>query len=536
MTTSIDDSTIVRRFLDRGLRVPTELHLGELFADLYRGRLWWVRQERHFFEWDGRRFRNDESGDLALAAAQTLSRLLFMAAAVAPEDQRKRIAAWAVAASSDRAQRALLRQAAPTMVADIGDFDRDPALLNCRNGTIDLRSGEIRPHTREDLITQLADVDYEPDGPPASHFEEYLQQIFEGDLERIDSLHRLAGHSATGETREHILIPLNGPGGNGKGTFVEVMGDVLGDYWYKTPMETFLAKRERSATNDLAKMHGKRMVVANEINQGRQLDAALVKDLTGADSISARFLFKEFFTYRPKFKIWLVCNYLPVIDGSDEALQRRLRVIPFRVRFAGASRDKELRDKLQAERAGILAWVVSGAVTWYQSGLGESAAIVAATRAYTTSHDRIGQWIAEDCLVELTATIGAGELRRAYVAWCRERDIKPDAQSEVAESLERRGFRPGRSKRQRFWSGLRLRRRDDLPEDDDGDRGDTGDTPTDKVPYIRARRETLSQTTSPTSPLSPAFPGKAALAPPEAPMNASAHDQDLLRYAAAHLA
>jgi putative DNA primase/helicase len=271
----------------------------------------------------------------------------------------------------------MLRLAQSSVPILTDDLDRDPWLLNVANGTVDLRSGELRRHRREDLITKLIDVEYHPDAP-CKRWLRFLEEIQPKESTRR-YLQRSAGYSATGSARERVVLILHGGGRNGKSVFLQELRTTLGPYAVRMPSETFLAKRQDGAIpNDIAQLRGARMAFGSETGEGRRLAEAKIKEMTGDESISARFMRGEWFDFRPAFTPWLATNHRPVIKGSDAAIWDRIRLVPFNVRFrlpdepdSGlAVADLALAEKLDAERQGILAWIVRGAVDWYRDGLG----------------------------------------------------------------------------------------------------------------------------------------------------------------------
>jgi len=212
---------------------------------------------------------------------------------------------------------------------------------------------------------------------------------------------------------------LHGAGANGKSTLLNIIGALLGDYAQTAIFDTFLAKKEeRSVNNDIARMQGKRFVSAIEAEGERRLSEVLVKQLTGGDTVTARFLFAEFFEFSPQFKIWLACNHKPIIRGTDHAIWRRIRLIPFTVTIPEAARDKHLTEKLRAELPGILAWAVQGCLTWQKTGLQTPEEVKSATNEYQDCMDTIGAFISECCILTPEVRSKASDLYEVYKKWC----------------------------------------------------------------------------------------------------------------------
>jgi len=235
----------------------------------------------------------------------------------------------------------------------------------------------------------------------------------------ISFLQRAIGYSLTGDTSEQCLFLLFGVGANGKSTLLNIISFLLGDFAQTATFDTFLLKnQERSINNDIARMQGNRFISAIEAEGERRLSEVLIKQLTGGDTITARFLFAEFFDFKPQFKIWLACNHKPIIKGTDHAIWRRIKLIPFNVTIPEADRDKYLTEKLQAELPGILAWSVQGCLEWQKEGLKTPDEVKQATNEYQGDMDTIGAFLSECCILTPEVKAKASELYGAYKEWC----------------------------------------------------------------------------------------------------------------------
>ena len=254
------------------------------------------------------------------------------------------------------------------------DLDRDIWLFNCLNGTLDLRSGELRPHRREDLITRIAPVAYDPTAE-CSKWNTFLKRIMDGNDDLVAFLRRAVGYSLTGSTSERCIFILYGGGKNGKTVFIEAVRMLFGE-WYaaRTPTQTLMAKRGDAIPNDVARLKGARFVSACETGEGKVLDEAAVKDMTGGDRIAARFMRAEWFEFTPHFKIFLSTNHKPRIIGRDDAIWDRIRLVPFEVRISDNERRPmdELLAEFRAELPGILAWAVKGCMEWQRERIGDA--------------------------------------------------------------------------------------------------------------------------------------------------------------------
>jgi len=435
----------------------TELRAKEYFVRCFQRDLRFVIEAKAFFHFDGTRWIRD-GGDVALGLAQTIARKLYELASDADDENRPIIGKFAVFCESRRTIAAMVNLAAadPRMVARIGDFDRDPFLLNTPAGTVDLRSGCIRAHDRDDLITKSTGVAFNA-GAACNRWERFLDEIFADHPEIVAYLHRAIGYSVTGDTREEKMLVCYGGGANGKSTLIETLKRSLGDYATTCDPDTLLARGRKEATNDVARLAGARFVSCVEVNQGRALDESRVKALTSSDTLTARFLFREYFEFRPELKLWLGTNYRPEIRGTDDGIWRRVHLIPFEAKFQGAKRDVTLQATLAHELPGILAWAVRGTRLWQDKGLDPPASVLAATQAYRAESDLIGQFLDERCELDNKAIITVKALYGAFKTWAENAGEKPMKATPFGLTMTERGLgKHGKHHRK----GVKIRRDD----------------------------------------------------------------------------
>jgi putative DNA primase/helicase len=425
--------------------------------------------------WDGTRWKIDASGEVARLAAETVRAIYTEAAHAQDADERKRIARHAEASESRSRIEAMISLARNLRGVPVmpDELDSDPWLLNALNGTLDLRTGDLGPHRREDLITKLAPVEYDLDAE-APRFERFLREVLV-EYDVIAFVRRFSGYSLTGSTRERVFAILWGSGKNGKSTLVELLRDALGDYATNTDTETVLRKKYSGVGNDVAALKGARFVSAAEIEQGRALAEGKVKNLTGSDTVTARFLFAEPFDFRPEFKLWLSTNNKPVIHGTDDAIWDRIRLIPFKQRFAGSQADASLPEKLREELPGVLAWMVRGCVEWRLAGLGEPEAVTSATNDYRAEMDTLAAWIDDECVVRPETWAQFADLYASYTRWCEESHEQPEKKRRFADRLTERGF-----EKDKGTNNVAIRRGIALRHD--GDPGPSRITDPDPVP------------------------------------------------------
>jgi putative DNA primase/helicase len=273
-------------------------------------------------------------------------------------------------------------------------------------------------------------------------------------------LQRAVGYSLTADIREQCFFLLYGAGSNGKSTFIKTISALFADYARTTPVETLLVRHGNNIPNDVARLKGARFVSAVETEGGKRLAESLVKQLTGGDKVAARFLHREFFEFEPTFKLWLAVNHKPKIRGTDHAIWRRIRLIPFTVTIPDSEQDKDLPEKLREELPGILRWAVEGCLWWQRDGLGTPEVVKAATAGYQTEMDVVGNFLAECTESENGATVTTKELYDSYMRWCEQAGEKPITKRDLGTHLSERGFESARNWQGRFWQGLSLRKHD----------------------------------------------------------------------------
>lgn len=411
--------------------------------------------------WNGQHWAEDTSAEIMRRAKDTARAMSLEAAEVENNDIRDALVKHSRKSESAGALRNMvaLAQSEPGIPIQPSDLDRDPWLFNCANGTVDLRTGELRPHAREDLLTKMSPVAFDP-AAECPRWLAFLDRIMGGDQELVAFLQRAAGYALTGKTGEHCLFILYGTGRNGKGTFRDTLRAALGGYAHEADFSTFVANKNESPgapREDLVALMGARFVAASEMNAGRRLDEALIKRLTGEDPIRARRLNENGFTFIPVAKYFLAVNDKPVVRGMDEGIWSRLRLVPFTVQIPESERDPELREKLLEELPGILSWAVRGCLEWQRIGLAPPAAVVDATKEYREEMDVFADFLASECVEHPEAKAKAGELYSTYKRWCDENGVYPQTQNAFGRELTKKGFKSDRNfSLGRFWVGIGL--------------------------------------------------------------------------------
>jgi len=412
-----------------------------------------------FLVWDGRRWQLNNTGEAERRAKSTVNSIYTEAAYATDDEARKALARHALKSESDTRLKALLSQvqSEPSVPVTPDELDSNTFFLTVRNGTLNLRTGQLLPHRRFDLITKLAPVEFNSNAT-CPIWETFLKTIMAGKVGLISFLRRAVGYSLTGDTSERAMFIMYGSGANGKSTTLETLRTLLGDYATRTPTETLLAKRENSIPNDVAKLKGARFVSASETEEGKRLAEAQIKDLTGGDTISARFMRAEWFDFKPECKVWLSTNHKPVVRGTDRAIWDRLKLIPFDVRIPESQQDKKLLAKLQSELPGILAWAVRGCLEWQSEGLGVPDEVKSATEAYRSEMDVLAAFISDCCTLDTNLYAQATTLYQAYKRWCEDNGERPKSQRFFGANLAERNFDRRRSgeKGSYVWYGIGL--------------------------------------------------------------------------------
>ncbi len=423
---------------------------------------------KKWYWWNGKYWAVDNCGEVERRAKLMVAGIYREASAAGDPDRRKALAGHALRSESrDKILSCIrLAQSEPGMPVAPEVLDANPWLLTCDNGTIDLVQGKLQEHRREDLITRIAPVEYKTEAYNEL-WEKFLYEIMDVDQRpqsadrMVGFLQRALGYSLTGNCEEECLFMLWGGGANGKSTLVNTINHILGDYARNTPVETLLIKKQGGEIpTDVARLDGPRFVTAAEVDRGRRLAESLVKELTGRDIVTARFLYAEHFDFRPQFKLWLSTNNKPVIKGADDAIWRRIMFIEFPVQIPKEKRDKRLRDKLLADAPGILNWLVKGCLAWQRDGLMVPEEVIAATAEYRGEMDDLAGFLEEKCVVGPGCSATAQELYSAYASYCEDAGIREKEimkQQTFGRCLAERGFKRDRGTGgRRFWRGVGL--------------------------------------------------------------------------------
>jgi putative DNA primase/helicase len=450
----------------------TDLGNARRFADMHANTMRYVHAWDRWLVWDGKRWRRDDMGTHSQAAKQVTAAIYADAAAcmssaaaainaggsVGPT-YAEALVKWA----GDSAKRAridamiALARSEQEIAAAHTVFDQDLWSLNVQNGTIDLRTGELRGHRQADMHTKIAAVAYEPT-EPAPEWERFLYRVMP-DADVRDWIQRMAGYALTGDVGEQCLAFCFGDGANGKSVFLDVVLKILGDYGLRAAPDLVLAKIGEAHPTELADLEGRRFVVCSEIDQGRQWNEGLIKRITGDATITARRMREDFFTFQATHKLFIAANTKPKVRGTDNGIWRRMKLVPWPVKIPKNEQDRNLANWLaEHEGPGILAWLVRGCLAWQNRGLEEPDAIRKATAAYRKAEDVLGRWIEERC--EPGGYQATTSLYKDYAKWCEdEGEGKPWTRGSWKRAMEEDGYTEGKSPdgSARVVNGLMLR-------------------------------------------------------------------------------
>lgn len=421
--------------------------------------------ERGWMVWAGGQWVADERGTRVQALAKETAESIFAeihnAADLLERDEIYKHARSSQRKTAIDAMQWLARSE-PDIPAKLTDFDRDPFLFNVKNGTLDLRTGELQEHRRENLITNLADVVFDREAT-AELWDGFLWRVIDQNEELYGYLKRFVGYLLAGDTSEQVVHFLYGLGANGKTVFCEIIRRLLGTYSVVASPDIIMARKYSGIPNDIARLRGMRAVLMNETSQGARFDEAKLKDLTGGDSLTARFLHQEFFDFTPTHRLIIRGNHKPAITGQDDGIWRRLRLVPFTVSIPPDEQDKHLLQKLTAELSGILNWAIEGCLEWQREGLKPPEIITEAVRAYREESDVLGRFIAEHCEVRKLAQVKAGIFFSAYQSYCERASEKWVPSRDLPGEMLRRGFTRKRIGAGVVYEGLELHASDYQP-------------------------------------------------------------------------
>jgi len=440
----------------------TDWGRAQIFADEHRNLVKYSHAMSSWYVWDGKRWKQDTNGTIYQCAKNTIKNMYGL---VLPNiddyDKKKMFLKQLVRSENQHALKAMLESASnePDIPIDVLDFDSQKGLINVENGIVDLRTGDLLPHEKHYLMTKMLDLEYTNEAT-CDKWKKFLNETFEGDADLIDFIKRFLGYCLTGYTDEQIFCIFYGHGSNGKGTLIDTIMNVMGEYAKTTEPETIIKKKyERSSTNDLADLWGARFVTTSETESYQELDEGRIKRITGQDAIKCRFLYKDLFEYFPEYKLVLLTNHEPIIKSQDYSIWRRVLKIPFNVKRPKELWNLNLRTELLEEREGIFRWLVDGAVAWHKDGLKIPESVMIATNEYKEELDVIGDFL-EMCTVNGDDLVVRNvDIYKCYEQWCIGTNNKQFASNTFSRALIERDYKSIKI------SGIRGKKGLDLKED-----------------------------------------------------------------------
>ncbi len=447
----------------------TDLGNGRRFAADHREMVRFCHPWKKWLIWDRTRWRLDDAGRATELAKATIMRMFHAAkqaiAAMTDDDSPeakaqvvkiKKLLDHAMKSQHVNRIKAMLDLAKSEEGIPIAPdaLDVDPMVMNLVNGTLDLRTGRLRPHDQSDYLTKLATVAFDPSAK-CPRWEKFVSEVFDHKASLVGYLQRTVGYWMTGLVTEHVVPVWFGSGANGKSTAISVTFKLFGeDYAGKAARDLLTAVKGDKHPTALASLHGKRFMAAIETEEGARIDEVLVKELTGGDTVTARRMKEDYWSFQPTHKLAIITNHKPSIRGSDHAIWRRLRLVPFTVCFAEDKQDKKLGDKLKAELPGIMNWALAGCLEWQRGGLADPPEVLAATADYRTAEDRLGEFITERCQINTEFRVKITALYNSFKQWAVANGERELSSTAFGRAISERGYE--RDAGRRWYLGLDL--------------------------------------------------------------------------------
>ena len=404
----------------------TDTGNAQRLRDKYKGNIKYSYIRKKWFYWTGKVWAIDNTGEIKKLADEIITDMKTEAFAERDEDKQTELLKWANRTASNKGKEAMVKETQhldgiPVMMEEMDCYSD---YLNCQNGIVNLRTGELLPHDSNFMMSNICYGEYDPNGKDPKMWLSFLEDVTNGDKDLQDYLQKCVGYSLTGSIREQCAFFLYGLGNNGKSTFLDTISDLLGTYGGNVQPETIMMRSnaQGGANSDIARLRSKRFVTTVEPNEGVRLNEGLVKQLTGGDKVTCRFLYGDEFEYSPEYKIWMGTNHKPVIRGTDTGIWRRIRLIPFEVNIPKEKVDKNLKYKLRKELPQIFKWAVDGCIKWQREGLEPPKVVDDATKEYKVEMDILASFV--DACIEIDYVNGkvipAQDLFEIYVAWAKK--------------------------------------------------------------------------------------------------------------------
>lgn len=431
--------------------------------DKYGSIIRYSYNRKKWYFWDGRVWQADDSGMIKKLADIICEDIKNEGYMEQDEKTQADLLKWATKTASSRGKEAMIKecQHLPGIPVMQDDLDAYADYMNCRNGIINLRNGELIPHESSFMMSKICNCDYDASGKKPELWLRFLDDVTNGDKELQEYIQRSVGYSLTGDISEQCAYFLYGIGNNGKSTFLETISEMLGGYSSNAQPETIMMKKFGDSTgSDIARLKGARFVTSEEPTEGVRLNEGLIKQLTGGTKITCRFLYGDEFEYRPEFKIWLATNHKPIIRGTDFGIWRRIKLIPFEVNIPKEKVDKDLPAKLRKEFPQILRWAVEGCIKWRENGITEPNCVKSAVKEYKQEMDLLAGFIEQRIEIDYDCKdkVPAQELFREYIKWAKENNEYEMSSKKFFTEIGRKLPEKGRDSRGVFFRNIRILR------------------------------------------------------------------------------
>ena len=434
----------------------SDLGNAKRFAQLLSGQVYWCPSQNNWYEWDRKRYKPIPKESLLRIATSVVLRCRAIAELIADKKVRQETLQYIHRCESLASIRNMIGLAKAFLAIDLEEFDRDRMLFNAANGTLDLRTGAISKHDPGNLISKLCPYEI-ADTPDCPTFLRFIDEITCWREELSAFLQVCAGIWLSGDTTVQKFSLIYGTGNNGKSVYLNSIRRCLGEYAIVMTSNSLLLRKHSEIPNDVAALRGYRLVICSEAEKGERLAEARVKLLTGGDEVAARFLYGEYFAYRPQCKIVFCTNHLPRIQGSDHAIWRRIVLIPFDHVVRPEDVNPKLEEQLMAEAPGILRWMAEGFLRYQKEGLVTPQVVRDAVAGYRESEDRLGEFLTDMTDHDSAALIRSSDLYRGYVEWAKNSGTEMLSQRTFSEAMSERGMRKRTTKTGKYWVGLHYR-------------------------------------------------------------------------------
>jgi len=430
---------------------------GQRLVDTYSDKIKFCNEWKTWMVYNGHRWVEDTYGSLERMAKTIIEQIRDVAFEEEDEKKQKVILNAVSRTGGIRGIRGMIESASTERIVRISSetFDKNKFLLNFKNGTYDLKTNKFNDNKSSDYISKLVIGKYDPKAT-CPRWEQFISEIMGENENLIKFVQRAIGYGLTGSCEEQKMFIAYGAGSNGKSLMMEILREILNDYSRNIQAESLMMKDNSGASGDIARLKGARFVTAKENKEGRKLDEALIKEATGADTITARFLYKDEFEFIPEFKLWLATNHKPQITGQDDGIWRRLVLIPFNVQFTdkNGNKDPNLLDKLKKEIPGIINWCIKGCSMWQKEGLKEPKEIIEAVEEYRSESDALQLFIDECLVVDTDMCITNKELTEIYNRWSATAITTVKFSAMFRDKAKNMNLKQTRKKYGTFWQGI----------------------------------------------------------------------------------